>query len=124
MRVFGMLQTALFCLLISCNKNQLGGNSKINLQVVHHGKAISGARVYVKFKTLTFPGTDTLLYDASFSANQEGQLEIKAYQGSYYIWSSGLDFSLPPPYKVFGGIPVQLRYNEELNQILPVSEGD
>lgn len=108
----------------SCNKNKLGGNASIQLQVRHHGKSISKARIFVKCNASAFPGTDTLTYDAVFTSNEEGKIQIAVYPGNYYVWAVGSDYSVPPPHIVNGGIPVTMRFNEQRNLEVPVSEGD
>jgi hypothetical protein len=110
--------------LNACKKNKLGGSASMQLQIRHHGKSIAKARVFIKCNTNAFPGTDTLNYDAAFNCNEDGIVQIAVYPGQYYLWATGVDYSVPPPYLVNGGIPVTMRYNEQRNLLVPVSEGD
>jgi hypothetical protein len=123
-RIAGLL--LFFMLMISltqCQKNQLGGKSKVNGIVNHHGKPISGATVYIKFKATEFPGEDVSVYDASVTANQSGYYEINNfYKGEYYLYAVGIDPDVAAPGIVKGGIPVKLVSREEKNLDIPVSE--
>ena len=82
------------------------------------------ARVFIKCNASNFPGSDTLNYDTAFTCNEDGKVQIAVYPGQYYLWASGIDYSVPPPYIVNGGIPVTMRFNEQRNLQVPVSEGD
>lgn len=108
----------------SCKKNELGGSSTISGKVMHHSKAIPGARVFIKFDAQEFPGADTSLYDAKTSADAEGNYSFSCYKGEYYVYASGKDPAVPPPSIVVGGAPAKLRKNENLKVDLAVTEGD
>ncbi len=108
----------------SCKKNELGGKAVVKGNVKHHGKSIAYARIFIKFNAKDFPGNDTTLYDAKVSADANAFYSIKFYKGDYYLYAVGFDYSVPPPYIVSGGTHVHLRYNEEKNLDLYVTEGD
>lgn len=109
---------------ISCKKNQLDGNSIIRGKVVHHSKAISGARVFIKFNATEFPGKDTTVYDAKVVADANGNFEILCYKGKYYLFGYGHDLAIDPPYVVVGGVPVNIRTKEQIDLQIAVTEGD
>lgn len=108
----------------SCKKNALGGTSKIQGKVVHHSKAIPGARVFIKFNAKEFPGMDTAVYDAKVVADVNGNFSLDCYKGDYYLFGYGNDFAIQPPYVVVGGVPVTIRKNEEVDLQIAVTEGD
>ncbi len=106
----------------SCKKNNIGGNSEIKGVVKHHTKIIGGATIYIKFNAKEFPGTDVSVYDATVSADANGNYSIKCYKGDYYLYAVGADQDVPPPYIVKGGVPVKIRSNEKVEADLPVTE--
>lgn len=114
------------CVLIfACKKNQLGGKSKVSGEIKHHSKLIPDADVYIKFNATDFPGEDLSVYDTHIKANDKGYYEItNFYKGNYYLFAVGKDYSIPPPYKVIGGIAVKLRDKEELIRNIAITEGD
>lgn len=111
-------------ILVSCKKNQLNGSSIIKGKVVHHSKAIAGARVFIKFDAKEFPGTDTTLYDSKVVADANGNFRVACYKGDYYLFGYGHDLAIDPPYVVVGGVPVSIRKNEEVELQIAVTEGD
>ncbi|HQQ94798.1 MAG TPA: hypothetical protein PLQ93_09600 [Bacteroidia bacterium] len=112
------------CMFFSCKKNQLNGDASISGHVAHHSKVIPGAGVFIKFKAMEFPGTDTTLYDAKVRADDRGAYRFTCYKGDYYLYAFGYDYDIPPPYEVSGGIPVKVRKNEDVQADLAVTEGD
>ncbi|MCX6312307.1 MAG: hypothetical protein NT084_11815 [Bacteroidetes bacterium] len=65
-----------------------------NLFVNHHGVPIAHARVFVKYGTLVFPGTDTTLYDQRYVTDANGRLTIAGLpngQNAYTFYSKGVD---------------------------------
>jgi hypothetical protein len=110
--------------VISCKKNELNGSSNIHGKVVHHTKAISGARVFIKFDATEFPGKDTLVYDAKVIADANGNFSISCYKGEYYLYGYGQDLAIDPPFVVVGGVPVKIRKNEDADVQIAVTEGD
>src|ERR1051326_7374470 len=64
------------------------------LFVNHHGVPIAGARVFVKYGTLVFPGTDTTLYDARFVMDTNGKFTMNHLangQNAYTFYAKGVD---------------------------------
>ncbi len=108
----------------SCKKNQLDGNSIIRGKVVHHSKAIAGARVFIKFNAKEFPGKDTSIYDAKVLADANGNFNFYCYKGDYYLFGYGQDLAIDPPYIVIGGVPVKIRTKEQVDLQIAVTEGD
>jgi hypothetical protein len=116
---------ACITLFAACKKNELGGKSTIKGTVAHHDKLIANATVYIKFNTQDSPGSDLSKYDAHVKADASGNYEFTSvYKGEYYLYAVGEDFAVPPPYQVFGGIPVKTKRNETLTINVPVTEGD
>ncbi len=109
-------------LIFSCTKNKLGGNSVIKGKVLHHEKPIPHTLIYIKFNSKDFPGLDTEQYNEVIQADAGGNYLIKCYKGDYFLFASGLDHSLPPPYTLKGGAPVHIRNNETLEINLAVTE--
>ncbi len=106
-----------------CKKNELGGKCVIEGKVTHHSKAIAEATVYVKMGATEFPGDDISKYDFEVTADASGNFKVESlYRGEYYLYSVGKDFTVPAPWLVKGGVPVQLRYNERKTVDLPVTE--
>lgn len=114
------LSGLLIFFFVSCKKNQLGGASTIQGRVVHHEKAISHSRVYIKFNAKEFPGTDVSLYNASVEADHHGNYSFKCYKGDYYLYGVGYDSAISKP--VVGGIPVHIRNNETVDADVAVTE--
>jgi hypothetical protein len=109
--------------LISCKKNELGGKSTIEGKVLHHSKAIAEATVYVKMGVTESPGDDISKYDFEVTADANGYFKLPLVQkGDYYLYAVGKDFSVPAPWLVKGGIPVNVRYKETKSVELPVTE--
>lgn len=124
-----MIRTISFLLLLiigasACKKNQLGGKAVVQGYVKHHGKNIPYARVFIKLKCYEFPGNDTNVYDDKVITDVNGYFKINFYKGDYYLYGFGYDYSIPAPHIVSGGTHVYLRYNEQKNMDLYVTEGD
>lgn len=113
-----------FLALSGCKKNQLGGKSTISGVIKHHSKLIANATVFIKFKSKEFPGPDTTAYDDKVKADASGSYTIKCYKGDYYLFAVGYDYSIPAPYRVVGGSPVNIRNKEKVTIDLAVTEGD
>lgn len=117
-----LLITILVSSINSCKKNQLGGKSSIKGVVLHHGMPIADAYVYIKFNSSEFPGDDYKSYDTYVQADANGNYKMSVYRGTYYLYASGLDLNLPPPYTVKGGIAVTIKNKENLTRDIAVSE--
>jgi len=111
----------LFSVLISCNKNELGGKSVITGKVIHHSKAIPYSTIFIKFNAKEFPGKDSTLYDDKVRCDADGIFSIKCFKGDYFLYARGMDNSITPP-TVVGGIPVNIRNNETVNNDIAVTE--
>ncbi|MEO5643004.1 MAG: hypothetical protein ABIQ40_14010 [Bacteroidia bacterium] len=69
---------------------------RVLLFVNHHGVAISHARVFVKNNTVSFPGTDTTLYDTRYVTDVNGRLTLTGIpngQQAYTYYAKGIDAS-------------------------------
>ncbi len=116
------LITILLLSISSCKKDQLGGKSSIKGVVTHHNTPVPDAYVYIKFNTSEFPGDDYKLYDTYVQADANGNYSFSVYKGTYYLYASGLDLDLPPPYTVKGGLSVTIKNKEHLVRDIAVSE--
>lgn len=108
--------------VVSCTKNKTGGNANLKGKVLHHGKAIPNAYVYVKFNTSEFPGDNYNSYDTYVEADASGNYSIPFYQGTYYIFAMGRDMDIAYPYKVQGGLSISIRNKENLEKDIAVTE--
>lgn len=108
--------------VVSCTKNKTGGNATLKGKVLHHGKAIPNAYVYVKFNTSEFPGDNYNSYDTYVEADASGNYSIPFYQGTYYIFAMGRDMDIAYPYKVQGGLSISIRNKENLEKDIAVTE--
>jgi len=106
--------------LLSCKKNQSGGDSSLHGQVKHHGKVIPSSRVFIKFDAEEFPGTDTMKYDAKVTTDAAGTFSFSLYQGTYFLFGRGFDPGVPG--YVTGGLKYRLRSNEDKELDIPVTE--
>ncbi len=104
---------ALLGSLQSCKKAGLGGDAKIVAFPKHHGKAIYGATVYVKFDSKDSPGSSTDSYDASFvGAPQDDFVNIEDLkQGNYYLYAIGYDSSISQ--LCYGGQSISIKRSEK-----------
>lgn len=111
--------------LVSCKKNELGGNAVIEGTTVHHSKVITKATVFIKFNAKEFPGNDTNAYDAKVRVDEKGYFKFNVYKGSYYLYGFGYDYAIPKPYHVVAGVPVKnIRAKETVSVTIPLTEGD
>ena len=118
-----IIAALLFVGLYSCLKNQKGGKSNINGFVLHHGKAISHATVYVKFNAKEFPGANLSIYNYSVAANKTGYFNAgNFYKGDYYLFVSGIDSTIASPFKVSGGFHINFKSYETVSTDIPVGE--
>lgn len=110
--------------IISCKKNQLGGDAVIEGTVMHHEKVITDATVFIKFNATDQPSTDTTAYDAKVRVDKDGYFKFNAYKGKYFIYGYGHDLAIAPPFIVNGGKAIKLRSKETVSVTLLVTEGD
>jgi len=120
---------ALAVLSSSCKKEGPGGEAELSVFVKHHGKAIPGSIVYIKYGADEFPGEDVTKYDDSKVTETSGALAGHAHfpdlrKGDYYLYAVGLDSISPGQVlPVKGGIPVEVKSKSgEIDVDVPVSE--
>jgi hypothetical protein len=106
--------------LSACTKNKLGGDSEVKGFVMHHSKFIGEARIFIKFNSSEFPGSDTSLYDVRIISDPKGYYSFKCYKGNYFLFGKGYDILSKE--KVSGGIPVKVRSKENLEMTIAVTE--
>ncbi len=94
---------------VSCKKAGLNGNATIVAFPKHHGKAIYGATVYVKFNTKDSPGSSSSSYDATFIGEaKEDHVHLEELkQGNYYVFAVGYDSAIRLP--VYGGQAITIK---------------
>jgi hypothetical protein len=97
--------------LSGCKKDGTGGDATLGVTAKHHGSAIAGTRIYIKYGAKDFPGEDVSKYDASVTANANGYAEIPDLRyGHYYIYGVGFDSSVNETVK--GGAPVKIKWSD------------
>jgi hypothetical protein len=111
-------------LVASCKKNGTGGESSISTSVEHHDLPIPGSRVYVKYGTKDFPGSDVSQYDASFLTDGSGKVTVEGLRyGDYYFYGVGYDSSINEA--VTGGTSIRIKWSdrkENTTLVVPVTE--
>ncbi len=122
-RIIILLLTFGFIAFTGCKKNDLGGKSGVSGNVLHHGKPIANAVIYIKFNAKDFPGTDLTVYDTKISANMNGYFEIfNLYKGDYYFYAVGEDPAISAPFIVVGGAAISLKSRERKDSDIAVGE--
>jgi len=115
------LKYIIFFLIIvafnSCKKNSTGGKTKITVYPAHHGKAIYGATVYVKFNTSDLPSDPTNNYDLKVvGEDSEEHVHIEGLRyGNYYLYAVGFDPEISET--VVGGAPLTIKWKERKSNI-------
>ena len=105
----------------SCHKEGIGGKSSVSGLVKHHSAPIPNCVVYIKYGTTSFPGTNVANYDEHVTADGNAHYQIKDLRrGDYYLYGVGYDASIMGT--VSGGIAVTLKYNQEFDSDVPVTE--
>lgn len=105
----------------ACKKEGTGGKSSVKGNVKHHSVLIPNAKVYIKYGTKDFPGSDVSTYDSNVLADANGYYEIKNLQkGDYYLYGVGYDPNISE--NVFGGLPIKLRNKESITSDIAVVE--
>lgn len=96
----------------ACKKNSTGGKTKISAYPAHHGKAIYGTTVYVKFNTLDMPSDPTNNYDLKVVGDAtEEHVHIEGLRyGHYYLYIVGFDPEISAT--VVGGAPLTIEWKE------------
>ena len=99
-------------IVFSCKKNGSGGSAELTAYPQHHGKAIKGCTVYVKFGASDLPADPTNNYNLKIDGNsKEDHVHIKnLLYGKYYLYAVGYDSSIMAP--VTGGIAAKIKYSQ------------
>jgi hypothetical protein len=123
---FSLITFSLICLfaLPACKKAGPGGKAKVYGVVAHHGAAIPGAVVYIKYGATESPGTSIALYDNNFTCSADGSYSIGSLaKGNYFLYAVGYDLNaLGNTEKVTGGIAVVLGRKDSKQQDIAVTE--
>jgi hypothetical protein len=109
--------------VIACKKAGTGGKVEVACFPQHHGKAIKGATVYVKFNTLESPGSELASYDLVVPGEpNEDHVHVEELRkGNYYFYTVGYDSSIAEP--VYGGVPLKIKDKSgEIDLEIPVTE--
>ncbi len=112
-------------LLFSCKKAGIGGANTLVISPEHHGTAIKGATVFIKFDTKEQPGTEASDYDLNQTGDKdETHIHVEGLKpGKYYIFCTGYDSTIFQT--VQGGIPLTIKSKSGETMItVPVTEGD
>src|SRR3954465_10262114 len=83
-------------LVASCKKNGTGGDATIVAFPEHHGRAIKGATMYVKFNAKDLPADPTNNYDLKIQGEaKEDHIHIEnLLPGNYYLYAVGYDSTI------------------------------
>jgi len=115
--IFSLLVT-----IVACKKNKIGGKATVKGVVAHHEKAIPNAIVYIKYNATEFPGENAALYDSYVNADNAGNYSFSLYKGTYYLYAVGKDADIPLPNDVKGGLSFSIRFNQDLDKNIAVTE--
>ena len=119
--LIAVLTIILTLFAFSCKKYGTGAKSSVKGTVKHHSVIIGNAVVYIKYGAKDFPGSDVSQYDASVSADANGNYEIKnLLKGDYYLYGVGYDPNISA--NVYGGVGIKLRRSESINTDVYVVE--
>lgn len=124
-RIISLIVIAVSIVIVSCKKNNTGGQCRVAAFPEHHGKSIYGATVYVKFGAKDMPSNPTTNYDLKIEgeANEEHVHIENLRYGHYFLYSVGYDSSIAQT--VTGGIALKIKWKErkqELDVKVPVTE--
>ena len=101
-------------LFLGCKKDVVitggtGGKGEIKGYSSYNGKATKPTTFYIKYATITSPGTDITKYDFTNSSDLDGKFSFKELtQGDYYIYALSSDNGQA----LSGGVHVILLNNE------------
>lgn len=114
---------ALVC--FSCKKNDTGGDATIVAFPQHHGKAIKGATMYVKFGATELPSNPTANSDLKVVGDpNEDHVHVENLRyGKYYLYAVGYDSTIMQT--VTGGLAVVIKWSERKSETdvdVPVTE--
>jgi hypothetical protein len=124
-KINSLIIIAVSVLIISCKKNNTGGECEVAAFPQHHGKSIYGATVYVKFGAKDLPNDPTSNYDLKVEGEpDEEHVHIKNLRyGHYYLYAVGYDSSIAQT--VVGGLALKIKWKERKKEIdvnVPVTE--
>lgn len=103
------------------------GNVAVNIYVKHHSIAIPNSKIFIKYNTLQFPGTDTTKYDSFVVTDGNGYYKLQNIgngQKEMVLYAKGYDNNVSAP--VWGYSPVFMETNpgesEEATVSIAVTE--
>ena len=110
-----------------CNEGR-NGERTLAMKMVHHTRPINGARVFIKYNAVEFPGEDTAMYDYSVTSLPDSPFaSIDSLAcGNYYVYAVGIDSLLDPTNWVCrGGFPYRTSLSTGIDTItVYITEGD
>ena len=107
---------------MSCKKGGTGGNTTVITMVTHHGKTIQGAKVFIKYGSYNFPGTDTSKYNARQLTGIDGYTPFNNLtRGYYYFYAVGYDSTARQTVTGKAGLKIREK-GAELELTIPVTE--
>jgi len=111
-------------LFYACKKGGTSGNTTVVTIVTHHGKAIANAKVFVKYGSYNFAGTDTSKYNSRQLTGEDGYTHFKNLAVGYYsFYCVGFDSTAGKA--VSGNAEIKVKQKEkgaELELNIGVSE--
>ncbi len=112
-----LLTVALLCVLTSCKKNGTGGDATIVAFPEHHGRAIKGSTMFVKFNAKDLPPDPTNNYDLKIQgeANEDHVHIEDLLPGNYYLYAVGFDSTIMQNVK--GGYPASVSKKDKKKEI-------
>jgi hypothetical protein len=124
-KIIALTIIAVSVIIISCKKNNTGGDCEVAAFPQHHGKSIYGATVYVKFGAKDLPANPTTNYDLKVDGEpDEEHVHIKNLRyGHYFLYAVGYDSSIAQT--VTGGLALKIKWKERKKEIdvnVPVTE--
>lgn len=101
----------------SCKKSGTGGDATVVAFPKHHGKAIKGATIYIKFKTNDMPSDILTNYDLKIVGDpNEDHIHIHGLRyGKYYLYAVGYDPDIAM--QVTGGVPLTIKWKKRKKEI-------
>jgi hypothetical protein len=102
-------------ILSGCKKDDVVGKGEIKGYATSSGKTLKPATFYLKFGTVSSPGSDISKYDKNLLADTDGKFDFKGLSsGDYFIFATGTDNSVV----VSGGIHVVLANDEIKDNVI------
>ena len=132
---YSYILCVLLCYTVTgCGKKNTvipSGDVSIEVYVKHHQVPIAYSKVFVKYNTLVFPGTDTNLYDTYKIADLNGYLRFDNLENGnkeFVLFAIGIDPDWDSSHntKVWGYVPIAITTSpgesKETKVTIPVSE--